>query len=31
MCPAAANTFGFYNTTSGSRLCLTQCPLTFYA
>lgn len=31
VCPAWAGTFGFYNMTSGSRLCLNQCPPNYYA
>ena len=31
VCPSNAGTFGFYNTSTGSRLCLAQCPSTFFA
>jgi hypothetical protein len=31
VCPPSAGTFGFYNQTSSSRMCVNQCPLTYYA
>ncbi len=30
-CPINAGTFGFYNTTSGSRLCVSMCPSNYFA
>jgi hypothetical protein len=30
-CPINTKTFGYYNTSSGSRLCVLECPLTYFA